>query len=159
MILSISKKAKYWTNPQFLVKLENNGRYKDRNESSILIALMQKDGRLKRKFKVDNEYMQYRLFKVNDLKFKYNRFGLINIENLKVNNEVKIDETLSSSIRLYSSQLTQCGISKMDAAREITKRFTVEPGYYVIIPSTYYEGYNSQKQNLLNQFEGSIFLI
>ena len=61
-------------------------------------------------------------------------------QNLKVHDEVKIDETLSSNIRLYSSQLTQCGITKMDATREITKRFTVEPGYYVIIPSTYYEG-------------------
>ena len=64
------KKAKYWTNPQFLVKLENNGRHKDRNESSILIALMQKDGRLKRKFNKDNEYMQFRLFKVIHLRFQ-----------------------------------------------------------------------------------------
>ena len=61
---------------------------------------------------------------------------------IKVNNGVKINDTLSSSIRLYSGQLTQYGMTQIEAKREITKRFTVDPGYYVIIPNTYYPGLN-----------------
>ena len=58
---------KYWTNPQFLVKLEDNGFYKNKSKASILIALTQKNGRLKKIFEKGNEYIQYRLFKVTYL--------------------------------------------------------------------------------------------
>ena len=60
-----------------------------------------------------------------------------------MNKGVKINETLSSSVRLYSGQLTQYGMTQIEAKREITKRFTVDPGYYVIIPNTYYPGLTS----------------
>ncbi len=46
---------------------------------------------------------------------------------------------MSTGLRLYASQLTQIGFSNIHMSREVTKRFAVEPGYYLIIPNTYYE--------------------
>lgn len=55
---------KFWTNPQFLVKLANPG---SDDQCRVLISLMQKDTRLKRietGVQQAEEFVQFRLFRV-----------------------------------------------------------------------------------------------
>ncbi len=80
---------------------------------------MQKDSRLKRLETGDQQaekFIQFRLYKV--------------LEN--------VDE--KRTLKLYSSQLDRIGSSgNFINSREITKRFKVTVGKYLIIPSTYKE--------------------
>ena len=51
-----------------------------------------------------------------------------------------IDETITTGLRLYANDLIRIGGSGAYINnREITQRFRVDPGYYLIIPSTYDE--------------------
>ena len=89
----------------------------------VVVALMQKHTRTKRfDLKVDSadEYIQFRVFKAKDIN-TYKEF--------KANNkllEVKHLERVSSS-GSYTNR------------REVTGRYLLNPGAYVIIPSTYDE--------------------
>jgi len=111
--------AKFWTNPQFLVDVADVDKYDDDDMCSIIVALMQKDSRLKRKGgESSEEFVQFRLFRIKE--------------------DVDIDRSKSTGMRFYSNQLDRCGTSgSYINSREITKRFRVKPGSYVIIPSTY----------------------
>jgi calpain len=84
---------------------------------------MQKDARLKRiKTKSDSaeEFIQFRLYRIKD--------------------DSAVDESKTSGLKFYSNQLDRIGSSgSYINSREVTKRFRVEPGYYLIIPSTYEE--------------------
>lgn len=71
--------AKFWTNPQFLISLNDVDQYDEDSKATCVIALMQKDTRLKRvKYKSDDttEYIQFKLFKVI-----YNQPNLISLKN------------------------------------------------------------------------------
>lgn len=114
--------AKFWINPQFLVTLNDVDADDCDNSCTIIIALMQKDARLKRfeSGEASEESIQFRVYKIKD--------------------DVEIDDTRSSGLRLYSNQLDRIGSSgSYINSREVTKRFKVEPGNYLIIPSTYEE--------------------
>ena len=82
---------------------------------------MQKDSRLKRiKTKADSaeEFIQFRLYKIRD--------------------DDQIDDSKATGLKFYSNQLERIGASgSYINSREVTKRFRLEPGYYLIIPSTY----------------------
>lgn len=59
----------------------------------------------------------------------------------KVNDDVDVDEFRSGGKKLYASQLERIGSSGAYInSREVTHRFRVPPGNYVIIPSTYEAG-------------------
>ena len=54
-----------------------------------------------------------------------------------------MDEYKNNHAKLYANQLERVGTSgNYINVREVTKRFRVTPGDYVIIPSTYYEDKN-----------------
>lgn len=95
--------------------------YDNENKATVIIALMQKDSRLKRiKTKADSaeEFIQFRLYKIKD--------------------EDQIDDSKTTGLKFYSNQLERIGTSgSYINSREVTKRFRIEPGYYLIIPSTY----------------------
>ena len=62
-----SNQAKYWTNPQFLVTLNDVDHDDNENFATVIVALMQKDSRLKRSQsgqEAAEEYIQFRLFRV-----------------------------------------------------------------------------------------------
>jgi hypothetical protein len=64
---------------------------------------------------------------------------------IKVHDDVDIDAAKSNSVKLYASQLTRIGTSgSYINSREVTKRFRLEPGNYLIIPSTYEEDRNCE---------------
>lgn len=121
-------KTKYWINPQFLIKLVDYGHYEEDDTCGVLIALMQKDSRLKRMHTQGDsaeEFIQFRLYKIND--------------------DVDVDENDYIGLRLYANQLTRVGGSgSYINSREVTKRFKVAPGNYIIIPSTYDEGHDCE---------------
>ena len=57
--------CKYWTNPQFLIKLIDYDLTDEDNQASLMVALMQKDTRLKRsetKTESAEAYIQFRLY-------------------------------------------------------------------------------------------------
>lgn len=60
--------SKYWTNPQFLITLIDHDETDDEDQACLLVALMQKDTRLKRletKSQNAEAYIQFRLYKVS----------------------------------------------------------------------------------------------
>lgn len=111
--------ASFWLNPQFLIAVKDVGT--NDNKADLVIALMQKDSRLKRiQSRQDSceEFIQFKLFKINE--------------------DVPIDEAKTTGLRLYGNQLQKIGSSgSYINSREVTRRFSVDSGYYVIIPSTY----------------------
>jgi hypothetical protein len=62
------KKAKFWSNPQFMVNLHDVDQDDNSEKCTIVVSLMQKDARLKRlKTKTDSEeFIQFKIFKVNE---------------------------------------------------------------------------------------------
>jgi calpain len=97
--------------------------YDNENKTTIIVALMQKNSREKRnKTKSDSaeEFIQFKLYRIKD--------------------NVRLDQTRDKGLKLYSNQLDRIGASgSYINSREVTKRFRVEPGNYLIIPSTYDE--------------------
>ena len=113
--------ALFWTNPQFLITLTDVDPIDNENMATIIVSLMQKntrEKRLKNRGQPAEEYLQFRLYR---------------IVNDKDANEAK-----KSGTRLYASQLERVGVSgPYTNLREVTKRFRVAPGNYLIIPSCY----------------------
>lgn len=63
----------------------------------------------------------------------------------KIKDGVEVEENQATGLRLYGNQLDRVGASgPYINSREVTKRFRVEPGNYLIIPSTYEENRNCE---------------
>lgn len=114
--------AKYWTNPQLSFHIHSNDVIQD-NKCWVIIALMQKYTRNKRvKLRVDTaeEYIQFRLYKAKDTDL-----FLLN---------------LSQGEQFETSNLDRIGSSgSYINKREVTARFSLTPGAYLIVPSCYDE--------------------
>ncbi|CAF0859448.1 unnamed protein product [Brachionus calyciflorus] len=114
--------AKFWKNPQFLIQLFDVDKDDNENMTTVIVALMQKDTRLKRHQKKSadslEEFIQFKLFKIKD--------------------DVDVEQVKNTNSMLYATQLERIGASgPYINSREVTKRFRVSPGNYLIIPSTY----------------------
>ena len=108
--------ALFWTNPQFLVNIKNPDL--NDNLATLLVSLMQKPRTDRYGKLVDPEFIQFRFYRVKK--------------------EEDADCARKTGMRLYASQLYRCGTSgKYTNTREVGKRYKVEPGYYLIIPSCY----------------------
>jgi calpain, invertebrate len=115
-------RAKFWTNPQFLVKLTEDVDTDDNeNKVTLIVALMQKNTRLRRKEtgnEASEEFIQFRLFALS--------------------NQVNTHGSTIIPVNLDSNQLTSIdNTGNYKNTREVTKRFRLAPGNYVIIPSTF----------------------
>ena len=112
-------KNAYWTNPQFLIKLTDVDPTDDENMATVIISLMQKYTRQKRSETGGDsaeQSVQFRLYKVKnaDDALKAKTAG----HKLHVN---QLETALTSGSYLN--------------LRDITKRFRIPSGDYVIIPS------------------------
>lgn len=119
---------KYWTNPQFLITVQNVDVYDSQNKATVIIALMQNEYRLKR-FNTKNadylgEFIEFKLWKVKE------NSNLDQTKSLSKFTEEQL--CLIDSSGIYSN------------VREVTKRFRVDPGDYVIIPCTYEADHNCE---------------
>jgi hypothetical protein len=125
---------RYWNNPQYLVKLVEVDFDDNENMSTIIVALMQKNTREKRKQRnasLSEEFIQFRLYHVR--------------------NEADAERAAERSVKLTESQTRRVDNSGSYVnKREVTKRFRVEPGYYLIVPSTF--DYNAAGQFTLRFF-------
>ena len=112
---------RYWTNPQYLIRLVDVDLDDNENLATLIVALMQKntrENRAKKSGMLAEEFIQFRLFRVAD-------------------EQVALDAK-QKNLKLTQQHLERVGNSgDYVNKREVTKRFRVEPGYYVIIPSTY----------------------
>lgn len=113
-------KQKYWTNPQYLVKLDQPD--SGSNECVLIVACMQKYTRQKRMQMNGGsaeEFIQVRLYRVNE------QVDLSLFQN-------------GNGEKLYPKDLERVGTSGAYInKREVTYQCRLPPGNYIIIPSTY----------------------
>jgi len=115
--------SEYWTNPQFLIKIENADLYDSQNKANVIISLMQKDYRLKRLTAGDFNYVG-----------EFIQFSLMKIKNTN-----KINQAKENGVKFSGEQLVFIGDTGMHRnKREVIRRFRIDPGYYIIIPSSRY---------------------
>lgn len=129
---------RFWQNPQFLLKLVDADLNYEENLATVIISLMQKFTKQKRRDyngEPAEEFIQFRLYKVRcELDAEY-----------CAKNSVKLSEYQLERIDNSGGYINK---------REITKRFRVEPGFYVIVPSLF--DYNATGQFLLRIFTEQI---
>ncbi len=125
---------RYWQNPQFLVKIDKANLGENQNMTTMIISLMQKYTREKRTLKYGQaaeEFIHFRLYRVTS--------------------EEDAQRAIKFGEKLIEQQLERVGNSGSYVnKREITKRFRVNPGTYLIIPSTF--DYNVSGEFLLRIF-------
>ncbi|XP_073718214.1 calpain-2 catalytic subunit-like [Misgurnus anguillicaudatus] len=111
-------KATFSSNPQFVIKLEDvdDDPHDGKDGCTLLVGLMQKDRRKNKRFGRDLKSIGFYIYKVPD-KYK----GRSNVH-------------LNSDVLLQEKSFEKCNFANM---REISKRFKLPPGEYVIIPSTF----------------------
>ncbi|XP_058876127.1 calpain-1 catalytic subunit-like [Acipenser ruthenus] len=110
--------ATYWINPQFKVCLQNAQGEGAESDCSFLVALMQKNRRQQRKEGKDMETIGFAVYEVPD-------------------------EVLSRSVRVHLKReyfLTHGSTARSELfinLREVSSRFTLPAGEYIIVPSTF----------------------
>nr|XP_055073649.1 calpain-2 catalytic subunit-like [Misgurnus anguillicaudatus] len=115
----INNRATFSSNPQFVIKLEDvdDDPYDGEDGCTLLVGLMQKDGRKDRRIGRALNTIGFAIYEVPD-EYK----GRSNVH-------------LGSDVLLRRSPLP--GSNKFISMREISGRFKLPPGEYVIIPSTF----------------------
>ncbi|KAM3857364.1 calpain-1 catalytic subunit [Diretmus argenteus] len=108
--------ATFWINPQFKIALQHPDTA-GQSDCSFLVALMQKDSRKKRKEGKDMETIGFAIYEVN--KTYIGRSGV----------HLKRDFFLTHG----SSARSELFIN----LREVSTRFRLPPGEYIIVPSTF----------------------
>ena len=124
-----SNQSLFWTNPQFLVTLASPDSDNQNNKCTIIVSLMQKYTREKRmRFSQEDsyeEFIQFRIFKIKNTK--------------------DVEASIRNGTKLYANQLEKYATSEAYInRREITRRFLLPPGDYLIIPSCYDFGHECE---------------
>lgn len=107
----------YWRNPRYLIKIDENT-----SSATIIVSLVQ-TSQIKKRLETDgsyersNEPVSFSIFSIKDQNF-------INKSNRKISLNPYLLERINST-GLYTYQ------------RQITKLISLNPGYYLIIPSTF----------------------
>uniref|UniRef100_A0A8C8YJ58 Calpain-1 catalytic subunit n=1 Tax=Prolemur simus TaxID=1328070 RepID=A0A8C8YJ58_PROSS len=113
--------ATFWVNPQFKIRLEevdDPDDYGDRESGcSFVLALMQKHRRRERRFGRDMETIGFAVYEVSP--------GLVGQPAV----HLKRDFFLANASRARSEQFINL--------REVSTRFRLPPGEYVVVPSTF----------------------
>ena len=111
----------FWTNPQFLLKLEDVDKDDNEDMATVIVSLMQKYTREKRMEnygKLCEDFIQFRIYRVLDMS--------------------DLQKSIKSDQKLLGHQLERMGNSgDYINKREVVARFRVPPGYYLIIPSLF----------------------
>nr|XP_055073651.1 calpain-2 catalytic subunit-like [Misgurnus anguillicaudatus] len=125
-------KDTFCSNPQFVIKLENvdDDPHDGKDGCTLLVGLMQKDVRKDKRFEMDLKSIGFYIYKVPD-KYK----GRSNVH-------------LGSDVLLHEKSVAN--INDFTTRREISERYKLPPGEYVIIPCTF-------KPNLQGSFILRVF--
>lgn len=110
---------RFWLNPQFVIKLVDVDLNDDEDLATVIISLMQKytrEKRIKKNGDQAEEFLQFRFYRIV--------------------NDSDPEKSIRNGVKFNEHQLQKVGNSgDYINKREITKRFRVKPGYYLIIPS------------------------
>ncbi|XP_006265030.1 calpain-1 catalytic subunit [Alligator mississippiensis] len=113
--------ATFWINPQFKIRLEevddDDNNYRKEQGCSFLLALMQKHRRKERRLGKDMETIGFAVYEVPP-----EHVGQPGVH-------LKRDFFLANASRARSEQFINL--------REVSTRFTLPPGEYVVVPSTF----------------------
>ncbi|KAI3378811.1 hypothetical protein SNEBB_000810 [Seison nebaliae] len=124
----------FWTNPQYLMKVEDPDENDHDPKCTILMSLIQKHSRQRRMEQADmansgEYYVQLRTYQVKDDAVA----------------EQIIAEQGQGAVKLSAHQLRKVGSTgSYINMREVTARLRLDPGYYIFIPSTYHENQDGQ---------------
>ncbi|XP_073718506.1 calpain-2 catalytic subunit [Misgurnus anguillicaudatus] len=126
-----NNRATFCSNPQFVIKLEDvdDDPHDGKDGCTLLVGLMQKDVRKDQRFGRELKSIGFDIYKVPD-EYK----GCSNVH-------------LGSDVLLENEPVVGSSFSNL---REISRRFKLPPGEYVIIPSTYVP--NLQRSFILRVF-------
>ncbi|CAF3474078.1 unnamed protein product [Rotaria sp. Silwood1] len=109
---------RFFKNPQYLIGIDSMG--DSDNTCTMMVALMQKDTRRRRMHGLEELSIGFALFKIND--------------NVDIRGTIQ-----QGNLKFQSYQLERIGDSgSYINKRQVVKRFTVTPGDYIIIPSTFH---------------------
>uniref|UniRef100_A0A8C9R6S2 Calpain-2 catalytic subunit-like n=1 Tax=Scleropages formosus TaxID=113540 RepID=A0A8C9R6S2_SCLFO len=113
--------ATFCSNPQYAIKLEDvdDDPFDGEDRCTLLVGLMQKDGRKQKKLGIELNYIGFTIFKVSG---SGGRGG-------------RTDVHLGQEVLLRNSPVARNG--SFINAREACTRFHLPPGEYIIIPSTF----------------------
>ena len=113
--------AKFWTNPQFFVSVTDPDPDDNDDMATLIVALLQKytrERRIESGGDPCEQFIQFRVYRVLN------------------NRDAEMAKKTGS--RLYASQLERISVSgPYTNQREITHRYRLKPGDYLIIPSCY----------------------
>lgn len=105
----------FWKNPQYVVTLEDPDEDDDDDLCTIIVALMQKNRRSKKAMGMDCLTIGFAIYRVNDNQFANKPFGM---------DFFKFNASVARSPAFVN-------------LREVSCRFKLKPGHYLIVPSTY----------------------
>ncbi|XP_074550087.1 calpain-1 catalytic subunit-like [Halichoeres trimaculatus] len=107
----------FWTNPQYQVKIDkvSSDCFKSQGENNMLVSLMQKPDKRNRRL-VENLHIGFSIFKVTE------------------ENEAHEGKFPAS---FFSRNRAVAGSKKYMNAREVMELVALEPGEYLIVPSTF----------------------
>uniref|UniRef100_A0A8C9VQP5 Calpain-2 catalytic subunit-like n=1 Tax=Scleropages formosus TaxID=113540 RepID=A0A8C9VQP5_SCLFO len=127
--------ATFCSNPQYAIKLEDvdDDPFDGEDRCTLLVGLMQKDGRKQKKLGIELNYIGFTIFKFKG----------------------RTDVHLGQEVLLRNSPVARNG--SFINAREACTRFHLPPGEYIIIPSTF--DANMQGSFLLRVFTENTSII
>jgi calpain len=108
----------FWLNPQYVVSLKEPDVGDQEGLCTVVVSLMQKNRRIRKNAEIGFLHMGFAIYKVTDAQLK--------------------EKPMKKDFFLYNMSVAQA--PTFVNIREITCRFRFEPGNYLIIPSTFYEG-------------------
>jgi len=108
----------FHTNPQYLVKLEDPDDDEDVDNCTIVIGLIQKGRRKQKRVGSQNLTIGFAIYKIDEDKDEY-----------------MTDDRLNKDYFLYHKSHARS--HNFVNSREVTGRFSLEPGEYAIVPSTF----------------------
>ncbi|MGH0166573.1 UNVERIFIED_CONTAM: hypothetical protein FKN15_051006 [Acipenser sinensis] len=108
----VLKRHTFWTNPQFKLHLQEKDDNSDKNECTFIVALMQKNRRQLRKEGLDLETVGFAIYEADH----------------------KEEQLTKDFFRFNPSKARSKTYINM---RELSERFKLPPGDYVIVPTTF----------------------
>ncbi|XP_075165551.1 calpain A isoform X3 [Haematobia irritans] len=105
----------FWHNPQYVITLEDPDEEDDEGKCTVIVALMQKNRRSKRNLGMECLTIGFAIYHLNDREFNVRPQGL--------------------SFFKYRSSVARS--PHFINTREVTARFQLPPGHYLIVPSTF----------------------
>jgi len=122
---------KYWLNPQHLIKFEVSTEMNPNKQCMMIVGLISEEQR--------------------KLAFHAKPKIAVRLDLYKVKETTDIQSHIDEERKFYMTQLEEVASSdSYPPCRSVTKRFTVSPGTYIIIPST--SKYNEEAEYFLRIF-------